>query len=81
MAGDVLVDPLTAFGVLSVTGMLVFYALEERSPWFVIAFAVACWTSALYAWLAGAWPFTFIEVVWGVVALRKFLRRLAAARP
>lgn len=70
-------DALTAFGVLSVTGMLVCYALEERSPWFVIAFAVACWSSALYAWLAGAWPFTLIEVVWRVVALRRFLRRTA----
>lgn len=70
-------DTLTAFGVLSVTGMLVFYALEERSPWLVIAFAVACWTSALYAWLAGAWPFTLIEVVWGVVALRRFRQRTA----
>ena len=36
-----LVDPLTAFGVLSVTGMLVFYALEERSLWFVMALHAA----------------------------------------
>lgn len=55
--------------------MLLFYALEERSPWFVVAFALACWASALYAWFAGAWPFTAVELIWGVVALRRFRGR------
>jgi hypothetical protein len=27
---------------LAVTAMLVFYALEDRSPWFILAFAGAC---------------------------------------
>jgi hypothetical protein len=67
-------DPLTIFGVASVGAMLVFYALERRSPMFLMAFAFACWSSALYAWLAGAWPFTLIEVVWGAVALDRFRR-------
>jgi hypothetical protein len=35
-------DALTAFGLLAVTAMLVFYALESRSPWFVLGFAAAC---------------------------------------
>ena len=35
-------DSLTAFGLLAVTAMLVFYALERRSPSFVFAFGVAC---------------------------------------
>ena len=52
--------------------MLLFCALEERSRIFVLAFAIACWTSALYAWIAGAWPFTFVEGIWGFVALRRF---------
>ncbi len=34
-------QPLTAFGLLAVTAMLVTYALEKRSPWFVLAFAVS----------------------------------------
>jgi hypothetical protein len=71
------VDPLTPFGLASVSAMLFCYALEERSPYFVLAFAVACWAAAAYAWLAGTWPFTLIEAIWGAVALRRFARRRA----
>ena len=35
-------DALTAFGLFSVTLMLVCYTLERRSAWFVLAFASAC---------------------------------------
>lgn len=69
------IDPVTAFGVASVGAMLVCYVLEERSRWWVLTFAVACWSSALYGWLAGAWPFTVIETIWGIVAVRRFSRR------
>ena len=68
-------DGLTAFGVMSVGGMLLCYMLEARSRWFVLAFAAACWSAAAYGWLAGAWPFTVIEGAWGIVAVRRFLRR------
>ena len=34
--------PLSAFGLLAVTAMLVCYAFEDRSPWFVLGFALAC---------------------------------------
>ena len=37
--------------------MLVFYALEGRSPWFVLAFAGACGLALIYGFLQGAWPF------------------------
>ena len=70
-------EPLTTFGVVSVTAMLVAYALERRSRWFVFAFAFACWSSAIYGWLAGAWPFTVVEGIWGFVALRRFAQRRA----
>jgi hypothetical protein len=33
---------LSLFGLAAVTAMLVFYAFEDRSPWFVLAFAAAC---------------------------------------
>jgi len=36
-------DALTLFGLLAVTAMLVFYALEDRSPWFILAFAGGLW--------------------------------------
>ena len=35
-------DALTAFGLFVVTMMLLCYALEEQSPWFILVFAVAC---------------------------------------
>jgi hypothetical protein len=63
---------LTLFGLLGVTAMLVCYALEHRSPWFVFGFAIACvWTSA-YGFLQGAWPFGLVEAVWAIVALRRW---------
>ncbi len=34
-------DALTAFGLFAVTAMLICYALEDRSRWFVVAFAAA----------------------------------------
>ena len=72
------VDPLTLFGFLSVAAMLVFYALEERSPYFLLAFAAACWAAAVYGWLAGTLPFAVVEAIWGAVALRRFLGRRSA---
>jgi hypothetical protein len=70
------VDPLTIFGALAVTAMLVFYALEARSAWFVVAFAGACVASSAYGFLQGAWPFGVVECVWSVIALRRWhLRR------
>ena len=72
-------DALTAFGVGTVGSMMVFYTLESRSPWWTLAFALACWMSAIYGWLAGTWPFTAVELVWGLIALRKFVRRKGSA--
>jgi len=54
-------DQLSAFGLTAVTLMLVCYALEERSPWFVLAFAGACGLASLYGFLQGAWPFGLVE--------------------
>jgi len=36
------VNILTLFGLFAVTAMLVTYALESRSTWFILAFAAAC---------------------------------------
>ena len=63
---------LTAFGLFAVTAMLVFYALEKRSPWFIFAFALACALASVYGFLQGAWPFGAVEAVWSVVALRRW---------
>ena len=69
---------LNLFGLFAVTAMLVFYALEDRSPWFVLAFAAACSLGSVYAFLQGAWPFGVVEAVWATVALRRWRDRLQA---
>jgi len=63
---------LTTFGLLAVTAMLVFYALEKRSAWYVLAFAGACMMASIYGFLLGAWPFGLVEAVWSIVALRRW---------
>jgi hypothetical protein len=50
-------DRLTAFGLFAVIAMLVCYALEDRSPLFILAFAVSCALGSAYGFLQGAWPF------------------------
>jgi hypothetical protein len=65
-------DRLTAFGLLAVTAMLLTYALEKRSPWFILAFAGACVLGSAYGFLQGAWPFGIIEAVWAWVAFRRY---------
>lgn len=73
-------NPLTLFGLFSVTAMLVFYALEERAPAFVLLFASACAASSIYGFLQGAWPFGIVEAVWTGVAIRRWRGRLNATR-
>jgi hypothetical protein len=63
------VDGLSLFGLFAVTAMLICYALEKRSPWFVLGFAGACALGSIYGFLQGAWPFGLVEAVWSVVAL------------
>lgn len=72
-------DPLTLFGLGAVSAMLLFYALEDRSPWFILAFAGACALASLYGFLQGAWPFGVVEAIWTLVALRRFWRRHSGA--
>ena len=68
-------DALTVFGVVAVTAMLVFYALEHRSAWFVLAFAGACLLASVYGFVQGAWPFGVVEAIWALVAMRRWWRR------
>lgn len=63
---------LTAFGLLAVTLMLVFYALEKRSRWYTLAFAGACVMGSIYGFLQGAWPFGIVEAVWSLVAIHRW---------
>jgi hypothetical protein len=69
-------DALSLFGLLAVTAMLVAYALEDRSHWYILAFAGACALGSIYGFLQGAWPFGLVEAIWaGVALLRWMIRR------
>ena len=72
-------DTLTLFGLFAVSAMLLFYALEDRSPWFIFAFAIACALGSIYGFLQGAWPFGVIEAIWAIIALVRFRKRLSAS--
>lgn len=72
-------DPLTLFGLFAVTLMLVTYALEHKSAWFIFLFAVACALGSIYGFMQGAWPFGIVEAIWALVALQRFLKARAAS--
>jgi len=63
---------LTVFGLFAVLAMLICYALEHRSRWYVLAFAGSCVLASAYGFLQGAWPFGLVEGVWSIVALRRW---------
>ena len=69
---------LSVFGLIAVTAMLVFYALEKRNSWFIFGFAFACVMGSVYGFLQGAWPFGLVEAVWAVVALDRWREARAA---
>jgi hypothetical protein len=72
------IDGLTLFGLAAVTAILVFYALEDRDPRFILAFTGACALASVYGFLQGAWPFGIVEAIWTAVALARWRKRIAA---
>jgi hypothetical protein len=68
-------DALTLFGLAAVTAMLIFYAFEDRSPKFTLAFAGACMFGSIYGFLQGACPFGLVEAIWALVALHRWRAR------
>jgi hypothetical protein len=63
---------LTTFGLFAVTAMVICYALEKRSSWYVLGFALACVLGSIYGFLQGAWPFGLVEAIWSVIALKRW---------
>jgi hypothetical protein len=63
---------LTVFGVAALSFMMLMYALERRHRLFILAFAVGCVLSSAYGFLAGIWPFGLVELVWALIALRRY---------
>ena len=67
------------FGLAAVIAMVTTYALDERSPWFVLAFALACAAASLYAVLIQSLPFALAEGIWAVIAFLRW-RRICKSR-
>ena len=65
-------DALTLLGLATLTAMLIFYALEDRSHWYILAFAGACTMASIYGFMQGAWPFGVVEAIWTVVAVHRW---------
>ncbi len=65
-------DALTTFGLFAVTAMVICYALENYSRWYVLGFADACILGSIYGFLQGAWPIGVVEAIWSFIPLRRF---------
>lgn len=78
-ASSAAVDTLSLFGLAAVTAMLVFYAAEDRSAWYSLAFAGACALGSIYGFLQGAWPFGLVEAIWAAVAVNRWRVRMSKA--
>jgi hypothetical protein len=63
---------ITIYGVCAVSFMMFMYALERRGRAFIAAFALGCLLSSVYGFLAGAWPFGVVEIIWSGVAMQRF---------
>jgi hypothetical protein len=70
---------ITIYGVCAVSFMMLMYALERRGRAFIVGFALGCLLSSLYGFLAGAWPFGVVEIVWSGIALQRY--RSSTPRP
>jgi len=66
------VNALNLFGLFAVTAMVVCYALERCSHWFILGFAFSCALGSAYGFLQGAWPFGIVEAIWCVIAARRW---------
>ncbi len=66
---------LSWFGLIAAALMLIAYALEHVSHWFVLLFAATCVLGALYGFLQGAWPFGVLLLLWAAVAYWRWHRR------
>ena len=68
--------PLALFGLFAVSSMLVCYAFEKRSAWFILGFAVACALWVRVRVPSGAWPFGIVEAIWSLVAVQTVVGEL-----
>jgi hypothetical protein len=59
---------------------MLMYALERRHRLFILAFAAGCALSSVYGFLADTWPFGVGELLWVLIAVRRYFTH-AVGRP
>lgn len=64
---------ITIYGVVSVSFMMLMYAFESRGRGFILAFSFGCILSSGYGFLAHAWPFGVVELIWAGIASHRWL--------
>lgn len=69
-------DAFGWFGLIAIVVMVLSYALEDHSVWFILVFAIACGLGAISSFLHGVWPLGIVTAVWAGIALRRFLLKL-----
>lgn len=57
----------------AVTAMVVTYAFEKKSPWFILGFAASCQMASVFSFMQDAWPFGIAEMGWSFAAFRRWL--------
>lgn len=73
IANDIVrMDRMTLFGLVGFVAMLLFYIFKDRSPFFILAFAIACWMGSAYCFLRWARPFGIVGGIGGCLAVRKW---------
>lgn len=74
-------DALTLYGFISVTAMLVAYALEQRGRIWILIFSIACLSAAFYGLLTRTFPFALVEGIWAIVAFKRWWRASPIQQP
>ena len=71
---------IEGLGTVAVIGMVICYALEDRSPGWVFGFSGFCMMASGYAFWIESWPFFFVEGAWSILALRRGVIRRGRER-
>jgi uncharacterized protein (TIGR03000 family) len=72
-------DGLTIFGLVAMIAVLILYAVEDRSPRYVLALAAAVGLVTAYMFMRWPWPFGVAGVVAELITLRKWWRKVRLA--
>ena len=63
---------IEVLGIVAIAIMVISYALEKHSTFFIMTFAIGCALAAVYAYLIASYPFLIAEGVWSVIAFRRW---------